>query len=89
MRGSVLHLTLPRAIFAAFLTFALKYWEVTIKDAGGGLMYHPYPLHAFILVVSFMTVFHTNMAYQRYWEARTQIQAFSSKLADVATQGIA
>jgi hypothetical protein len=34
------------------------------------------------------TVCRTNLAYQRYWEGRTQLQTLTSKLSDVAALGI-
>eukprot|EP00916_Digyalum_oweni_P019314 GHVL01032151.1.p1 GENE.GHVL01032151.1~~GHVL01032151.1.p1 ORF type:complete len:428 (-),score=71.28 GHVL01032151.1:50-1333(-) len=88
--GSVFYRVFPIALLSATLTFLIKYFNVVHDDiVGGGIMHHPYPLHIFVLVISYITVMHTNMSYNRFWEARTVLQAMGSKWADCASQCIA
>eukprot|EP00923_Selenidium_pygospionis_P051358 GHVN01089169.1.p2 GENE.GHVN01089169.1~~GHVN01089169.1.p2 ORF type:complete len:499 (-),score=68.98 GHVN01089169.1:1187-2683(-) len=86
----VIPLTLPRALIAGFIAWALDYWDVVASDvSGGSLMYHPSPFTFFFQIAAFVLAFHTNQAYGRYWEARTQLQAMGSFWADVASECVA
>eukprot|EP00966_Prymnesium_polylepis_P126330 2921694-Prymnesium_polylepis.1 len=45
---------------------------------------HPYPFQVFAYIVAFALVFRTNVASNRYWEARSHVGTMSSKWGDSA-----
>lgn len=47
---------------------------------------HHYGMHALGVVVAFAIVFRTNLGWQRYWEAVTQLHYMYSKFADAYSQ---
>merc|ERR1719440_974987 len=47
---------------------------------------HHYGMHALGTVVTFAVVFRTNLGWQRYWEANTQLHFMYSKWADAFSQ---
>ena len=53
------------------------------------LLDHPAPMMVFGSVVTFLVAFRANLAYSRFWEARTALQRMSSSWADVGTMTIA
>lgn len=55
----------------------------------GTLMLHPAPYGFFLSVAGLMVAFHTTSAYQRFWEARSQLQIMLSALSQAACQMLA
>merc|ERR1719198_898294 len=47
---------------------------------------HHYGMHALGTVVTFAVVFRTNLGWQRYWEANTQLHFMYSKWGDAFSQ---
>eukprot|EP01066_Platyproteum_vivax_P007354 Platyproteum_vivax@DN2850_c0_g1_i1.p1 len=88
--GSILLRVLPKVLISALLTTFVKVFGwIPSYVAGGNMMWHPYPIQIFILVLSYITVMHMNMAYQRFWEARTALQSMASKWCDCVSQAVA
>jgi hypothetical protein len=89
---TVLRAQLPFGLIGAILTLVMQSSGVSptlpVRGSDGlavNQIGHPNAVIApFSMVLSFLLVFRTNMAYQRWWEARTNFQIFSSKLGDTA-----
>jgi hypothetical protein len=48
------------------------------------VFFHPYAHQVFSLAVTFLLTYRSQLAYQRFWEARTNLQAMSSRWMDAA-----
>ncbi|PHJ24332.1 bestrophin [Cystoisospora suis] len=70
--GSVLLCAVPRALIAGLLTWALMAYGVNKREAGGDVMWSPTVFNFFLSLAALVLAFHTNQAYQRFWEARSQ-----------------
>ena len=77
---------LPRALIPALVSTVLcTLLEAFVPtEVLVGFFDHPYPFQVFASAVAFALVFRTNIAYNRYWEMRTDVQKMSSKWADAA-----
>ena len=49
-------------------------------------MQHPYTHNMLALLASFVLTYRSQLAYQRFWEARTMLQQMSARWVDAATQ---
>lgn len=72
--GSVLLCAVPRALIAGLLTWALMAYGVNKQEAGGDVMWSPTVFNFFLSLAALVLAFHTNQAYQRFWEARSQVR---------------
>jgi len=76
---------LLHASFAAGFFLCLTHWQLINYDEDW--IRHPSVyFNGFSSSLGFLLVYRANLAYQRYWEARTRICQMGSKLRDVATQ---
>eukprot|EP01071_Lankesteria_metandrocarpae_P010662 Lankesteria_metandrocarpae@DN5363_c0_g1_i1.p1 len=87
--GSVLPYAWFRATFSASVCFFLLYYNAFESVAGGGLMYHPNPFTFYFQIAALVLAFHTNQAYNRFWEARTQLQSMAAYWGDAAAHVLA
>ncbi len=90
MHGAAWVRTLLPAFTAALLTVLLNIFAGDGSDvpgirAGGGWR-HPYTYQTFAFIVGFSVVFRNSSAYQRYNQARTDIQTVAGKLVESAVQ---
>ena len=94
LRSTVLLEQIPFGLFAAGLSLALTMTGVTEPriPSRGELMPevvvgHPAAAqYTFAVVLSFLLVFRTNQAYNRWWEGRTALTSYSSRLGCVGLQ---
>eukprot|EP00922_Rhytidocystis_sp_ex-Travisia-forbesii_P009312 GHVS01013574.1.p1 GENE.GHVS01013574.1~~GHVS01013574.1.p1 ORF type:complete len:741 (-),score=130.07 GHVS01013574.1:3509-5731(-) len=91
LHGSVVPQSLPRALLSGSLCFACMHWQLvdTTQRGGGNLMWHPACFVFFLQIAAYTLAFHTNQAYNRYWEARTQVQQMASYWGDAVSQYMA
>lgn len=52
------------------------------------IFYHPYAHQVFAIVAGFLLVFRSQLAYQRFWEARTQLAYMQAKWSDAAMMAV-
>jgi len=52
------------------------------------IFYHPYAHQLFAIVAGFLLVFRSQLAYQRFWEARTQLAYMQAKWSDAAMMAV-
>jgi len=84
LRGDNLLIGIILAIVAAMLHHLIQTespWAPQID--------HHYGMHALGGIVGFAVVFRTNLGWQRYWEAVTQLHAMYSKWGDAFLQAVA
>lgn len=67
------------ALFAACTVAVIQEAELTL------IWFHPYAHQVFSLCVTFLLTYRSQLAYQRFWEARTNLQAMSARWIDAAT----
>jgi len=82
--GSVIPRAIPQAMFSAGL--AVLYEMLGLSGERQSLIQHTYVLHVLGMVLGFILVQRSNLAYQRWWEARTSIAQMSGKWSDTITQ---
>ena len=89
-RGSVLPRTLPAALLASLLNWAVlkRYIKLWDDDGSGTFISHPYTFQLVGLVFGYLTVYRINISYNRYWEGVTMIKNMHSKWADACGQVI-
>ena len=79
---------LPRAgvagLFSAAITFAIAY--LVPRDYLEHLFEHPYPFQPFAYITGFALVFRTQVAYNRYWEAASDVALMASKWGDAIVE---
>lgn len=83
--GSVFHKVILQALIAMGISIgaSLSVDPKVIRD----VVVHPSPvLYPITFVLGFLLVYRSNLAYQRYWEGRTHLAMFSSKMGDVVQQ---
>jgi len=90
MHGAAWVRTLLPAFTAALATILLNVFAGDGSDvpgirAGGGWR-HPYTYQTFAFIVGFSVVFRNSSAYQRYNQARTDVQTMTGKLVESAVQ---
>mgnify|MGYP006140333565 CR=1 FL=1 len=84
LSGSVIpRATLP-GLFSALLTFCISFFVP--RNYLNQLLEHPYPLQPFAYIVGFALVFRTQVAYNRYWEAATDVAMMASKWGDAIVE---
>jgi hypothetical protein len=82
---------LPYAFFSSSIAIVFKIFPDFFrllrapdgKDEGEILIDHPYATFIFTSLLGFLLVFRGNLAYGRYWEARSQLQKMSVMWADL------
>jgi len=78
----------PRCLPQALLGALIGIMPVLYNSAFGKIILDSSAYFSGItLVLGFLLVFRTQLAYERYWEGRTTIQIMMSKLEDVAIHG--
>mmetsp|Transcript_21486 Transcript_21486/g.57773 ORF Transcript_21486/g.57773 Transcript_21486/m.57773 type:complete len:716 (-) Transcript_21486:388-2535(-) len=82
--GSVIPRALPQACLSAGL--ACLYEMLGVAGSRGDLIEHPYVVHILGLVLGYLLVQRSQLAYQRWWEARTSIAQMTGKWTDAITQ---
>eukprot|EP00878_Enallax_costatus_P042731 GHUV01050188.1.p1 GENE.GHUV01050188.1~~GHUV01050188.1.p1 ORF type:complete len:455 (+),score=154.01 GHUV01050188.1:390-1754(+) len=82
--GSALPRALAPAVFSGLITMIL----LLMGDRVQHLWENPFAYQPFVLIVSFVLTFRSNLAYQRHWEALTQVQIMTSRWLDAAIQVI-
>jgi predicted membrane chloride channel (bestrophin family) len=73
--GSAIPRTLPAGLLSALLTTLLLFF----RESTTSWWVHPFPYNIFSFVVGFIIVFRSNYGYQRYWDARSQVQTMTMK----------
>jgi len=89
LAGSVYPRVAPFAFLSCAICLTLKaitYWSDF--EHFNHIFKHPYVYQIYTFVLGFILVFRCNLAYQRFWEGRTNIQLMSSKWADAILQAI-
>mmetsp|Transcript_6724 Transcript_6724/g.23459 ORF Transcript_6724/g.23459 Transcript_6724/m.23459 type:complete len:254 (-) Transcript_6724:50-811(-) len=82
VQGSAFPRSFVFALMSGLAAAAFHHWaRESIQDAWE----HPYPFAAFASVVGFILVFRINNSYNRYWQARLEVQHISSKLVDTVS----
>eukprot|EP00917_Polyrhabdina_sp_WS-2016_P032143 GHVP01068557.1.p1 GENE.GHVP01068557.1~~GHVP01068557.1.p1 ORF type:complete len:341 (+),score=25.39 GHVP01068557.1:81-1103(+) len=90
-KGSVVPLTLPVVLFSCIICFVTLFFNLNkiLIDGdylgGGDWMLHPAPFSYFLQFAAFLLTFHTNAAFNRFWEARTNLQTMSSYWSSCAS----
>ena len=80
----------PRALpFGIVAGVGCAMLELYAGIDGFKLFEHTYPFHLIAFITGFGLIFRLNIAYQRYWEARSLTQSMAAKWADAALQVIA
>ena len=81
----------PRALPYALISLAFSIYlsenraELLTNDQ---VFYHPYAHQVMALSASFLLVFRSQLAYQRFWEGRTQLALMQAKWSDAAAQAV-
>jgi len=84
----------PRALPYALVSTLFAWWIAQNRDENlhtsseNKVFYHPYAHQVFAITASFLLVFRSQLAYQRYWEGRTAIAAMQAKWSDSAAQAV-
>jgi predicted membrane chloride channel (bestrophin family)/CRP-like cAMP-binding protein len=91
--GSVLLNVLPYAAAASLVAGTIKLdghfrWNLFTAVHDDTLFDHSYSLQVWATSVGFLLVFRGNLAYQRFWEARSAVAQFSSYLQDATMSAI-
>eukprot|EP00899_Mesostigma_viride_P005816 jgi/Mesvir1/15235/Mv06460-RA.1 len=83
--GSALPRCLPYCVLVTALTVALfQFAQDEMHDA----FRHPFPYNIFTVMLGFLLVFRTNLAYQRYWEGRGNVQTMMARWSASVMQAI-
>lgn len=77
--------TMMAGTVLALMSAALQ-WLVDSESPFAPVLPHHYAMHALGVIVAFAIVFRTNLGWQRYWEAVTQLHFMYSKWADAYSQ---
>ncbi|KAF8057858.1 hypothetical protein HT031_005804 [Scenedesmus sp. PABB004] len=77
---------LPRALGPALVSGLITLCLLAAGDHVAALWSHPYAYQPFVLLVSFVLTFRSNYAYQRHWEAYSNVQSMTARWLDAATQ---
>merc|ERR1711939_1197098 len=89
IHGSSIPRALPPALLCATLTFVLNYFfhdELFTHRKPNDFLQHPYAHQVYAVVCGFMMVFRNQIAYGRFWEARTMFATMQSKWLDAVQQ---
>ena len=70
-------------IFSLIIDKAIPF-EGYLKD----MLDHPYPFQPFIYIASFVLVFRTNVAYNRYWEMASDVTLMGAKWGDAFAEAV-
>ena len=82
--------TLPRsALFGAVAAVHGCLMEHFFGEFTRDLFVHTYPYHVLAFITGFGLVFRLQLSMQRYWEARSSMQAMAAKWGDAALQVLA
>ncbi|KAG8469210.1 hypothetical protein KFE25_007728 [Diacronema lutheri] len=82
--GSVLPRCVPQALLSSALSLVFELYGLSGKDRS--LFTHPYVVQMLSLVLGYLLVQRSNLAYQRWWEARTSLSLAASRWQDAAMQ---
>ena len=83
--GSIYPRVLPHILLSSSIVLSLKgIEEWTDITAFSEIFDHPYVYQIYTFVLGFVMVFRSSLAYSRFWEGRTEIEAMSSKWGDAA-----
>jgi ABC-type nickel/cobalt efflux system permease component RcnA len=63
--------------------------EVNSGASAEDLIEHPTASYVLVTLVGFLLLFRSNLAYQRFWEARTHIQTIGAMWAEAASLAVA
>ena len=89
--GSALPRALPYALvslgFALYLC-ANRNELLGDNNSRDRVFFHPYAHQVMYITVAFLLVFRSNLAYQRFWEGRTQLALMQAKWSDAAAQAV-
>eukprot|EP00929_Paragymnodinium_shiwhaense_P077938 TRINITY_DN4026_c0_g1_i2.p1 TRINITY_DN4026_c0_g1~~TRINITY_DN4026_c0_g1_i2.p1 ORF type:complete len:586 (-),score=102.28 TRINITY_DN4026_c0_g1_i2:47-1804(-) len=77
--------TFSMALFVMLLTLAIQ-WMLETENEYAPQFPHHYGMHALGAVIGFAVVFRTSLAWNRYWEACSQLQFMYCKWADAFMQ---
>ena len=76
---------LLHSVAAALIYLTVDHWQV-FGDNRDWISHPSVYFSGFSTSMGFLLVYRANLAYQRYWEARTRICTLTGKLHDVAIQ---
>jgi hypothetical protein len=82
--GSVIPRCIPQALVSALL--GLMFEELQLAGSGRSLIEHPYIVTMLGMVLGYTLVQRSNLAYQRWWEARTSLANLHSRWSEVAME---
>jgi len=88
LRGSVYFNVLPYALFGAIEVVVLKGLNHFYEWKADEIFEHPYVYQVYTFVLGFVIVFRCNLAYNRFWEGRTNLELMTSKWSDAALQSV-
>jgi len=89
LSGSCFPRALPWAVMSTALTCVVHHYlhdAIYTKRTDHDFLQHPSLYQAFLVMVGFVMVFRTQIAYQRFWEARTMFAQMQSKWQDAVQQ---
>ncbi|KAJ1631568.1 hypothetical protein T492DRAFT_994854 [Pavlovales sp. CCMP2436] len=84
--GSVIPRCLPQAACSGLLGLMFEYFGLGGTD--GSLIQHPYVLTMLSMVLGYILAQRSNLAYQRWWEARTSLATLSARWGEAAMQTV-
>jgi len=85
LSGSIYPRVLPHVLLSSSIVLTLKaISQWTDFDEFDSIFDHPYVYQIYTFVLGFVMVFRSSLAYSRFWEGRTEIEAMSSKWGDAA-----
>ncbi|WIA42693.1 hypothetical protein OEZ86_008645 [Tetradesmus obliquus] len=79
---------LPRSLLPALLSGLITLLLLLLREQMQHLWVHPYPYQPLVLIATFVLTFRSNYAYQRHWEAYTQMQTMTARWLDATVQAI-
>mmetsp|Transcript_44332 Transcript_44332/g.102456 ORF Transcript_44332/g.102456 Transcript_44332/m.102456 type:complete len:642 (+) Transcript_44332:345-2270(+) len=84
--GSGIPRCLPQAACSGLLGLMFEYFGLGGTD--GSLIQHPYVLTMLSMVLGYILAQRSNLAYQRWWEARTSLATLSARWGEAAMQTV-
>ena len=84
--GRVLTFTVLSLICRCPLLQHYEFWADDPSVPGNQDIRHPYVHQIFAITVSFLLTYRSQLAYQRFWEGRTNLQMMSARWKDAALQ---
>jgi len=85
--GSSFPRAMPYCVISLVISIIFSaYREDWLMDSQ--IFYHPYAHQVFAITAGFLLVFRSQLAYQRFWEARTHLTTMQAKWSDAAMQAV-